>query len=168
MDSEFGLQPNRLKKIIPYPIENRKSKIENLNMAESIERYFHFLAAPNRSRPSGKLWYPAADVYNTPDGWIVKIELAGVSAEDLEIEIEGNTLYIAGIRRDKTCSGSGVSYHQMEITYSRFEKTLQFPGMIDGAKLEHDYKDGLLFVYLKKGETEAATAATATTDKQQS
>ncbi len=138
-------------------------------MAESIERYFHFLAAPNRSRPSGKLWYPAADVYNTPDGWIVKIELAGVSAEDLEIEIEGNTLYIAGIRRDKTCNASGVSYQQMEITYSRFEKNLQFPDVIEGAKLEHDYTDGLLFIYLKKGGTEAATtAATAATDKQQS
>jgi HSP20 family protein len=135
-------------------------------MAESIERYFHFLAAPKGSRPSGKLWYPAADVYNTPDGWIVKIELAGVAAEDLEIEIEGNTLYIAGIRRDKTCRGDGFSYHQMEITYSRFEKNLQFPDVIEGAKLEHDYTDGLLFIYLIKGGT-AAEAATAT-DAQQS
>lgn len=119
-------------------------------MAESIERYFHFLTATRGSRPSGKLWYPAADVYNTPDGWIVKIELAGVSAEDLEIEIEGNTLYIAGTRRDKMCRRDNVSYHQMEITYSRFEKTLRFPDVIEGAKLEHDYTDGLLFIYLKK------------------
>jgi HSP20 family protein len=120
-------------------------------MAESIERYFHFLSSPRGSRPSGKLWYPAADVYNTPDGWIVKIELAGVSAEDLEIEIEGRTLYIAGTRRDQMCRRDGVSYHQMEITYSRFEKTLRFPDVIEGAKLEHDYTDGLLFIYLKKG-----------------
>ena len=56
-------------------------------MAESIERYFHFLQSSRGSRPSGKLWYPAADVYDTSDGWIVKVELAGVSAEDLEIEI---------------------------------------------------------------------------------
>ena len=127
-------------------------------MAESIERYFHFLASSRGSRPSGKLWYPAADVYSTTDGWIVKIELAGVSAEDLEIEIHGDTLYIAGIRRDKTCRG-GVSYHQLEITYNRFEKTLRFPDVIEGAKLEHDYTDGLLFIYLKKGGTEAAAAA---------
>lgn len=126
-------------------------------MAESIERYFHFLVSSKGSRPSGKLWYPAADVYNTADGWIVKIELAGVSAEDLEIEIEGDTLYIAGTRRDKTCRG-GVSYQQMEITYSRFEKTLRFPDVIEGAKLEHDYTDGLLFIYLKKSGTEAAAA----------
>jgi HSP20 family protein len=130
-------------------------------MAESIERYFNFLVASKGSRPSGKLWYPAADVYDAPDGWIVKVELAGVSAEDLEIEIEGDTLYIAGIRRDKTCRGGSVSYRQMEITYSRFEKTLRFPDVIEGAKLEHDYTDGLLFIYLKKVGNETAAATTS-------
>ena len=119
-------------------------------MAESINRYFQFLQSSRGARPSGKLWYPAADIYQTPEGWIVKVELAGVAAEDLEIEVEGNTLYIAGTRRDKTCR-KGISYRQMEITYSRFEKTLQFPASIEGAKLEHNYENGLLFIYLKKG-----------------
>jgi HSP20 family protein len=119
-------------------------------MADSINRYFQFLASKG-SRPSARLWYPSADVYNTPDGWTVKVELAGVSAEDIEIEIQGDTLYIAGVRRDRTCS-HGVSHHQMEITYSRFEKVLRFPDSITGAKLEHDYTDGLLFIYLRKSK----------------
>ncbi len=118
-------------------------------MAESINRYFHFLSSTNGARPSAKLWYPSADVYQSAEGWIVKIELAGVSAEDLEIDIQGNVLYISGTRRDKTCS-HGVSHHQLEITYSRFEKTLEFPASIEGAKLEHNYTDGLLLIYLKK------------------
>lgn len=118
-------------------------------MAESINRYFQFLATSRKSKPSGKLWYPAADVYRTPDGWLVKVELAGVSSEELQIEVHGNVLYISGCRRDRNCSG-GMSYHQMEITYSHFEKTLQFPAPIEGAKVEHSYQDGLLFIYLKK------------------
>ena len=72
-------------------------------MAESINRYFQFLQSSSGARPSGKLWYPAADVYQTPEGWLVKVELAGVSAEDIEIEVEGRTLYIAGTRRDNFC-----------------------------------------------------------------
>jgi HSP20 family protein len=119
-------------------------------MAKSINRYFHFLASSKHTKPSGRLWYPSADVYQTPEGWLVKVELAGVSTEDLEIDIQGNQLYIAGSRRDRTCA-AGVSYQQMEITYSRFEKTLQFPASIEGAKLEHDFADGLLLIYLKKG-----------------
>ena len=117
-------------------------------MAESISRYFHFLALTNGSRPSGKLWYPAADVYRTPEGWMVKIELAGVSPEDIEIDIQGNVLYIAGCRRDRTCS-KGVSYHQMEITYSRFEKTLRFPASIDGEIIENNFYNGLFIIHLR-------------------
>lgn len=118
-------------------------------MAESINRYFQFLQSSSGARPSGKLWYPAADVYQIPDGWLVKVELAGVSAEDIEIEVEGRTLYIAGTRKDSFCQ-TGVSYHQMEITYSRFEKNLEFPGSIENAKLEHNYENGLLLIYLRK------------------
>ncbi len=120
-------------------------------MAKSINRYFHFLASSNNAKPSGRLWLPAADVYQTLEGWLVKVELAGVSAEDIEIEIEGNSLYIAGIRRDKSCAVGGT-FHQMEITYSRFEKTLQFPASIEGASIEHNFDNGLLIIHLRKGE----------------
>lgn len=118
-------------------------------MAESINRYFQFLQSSSGARPSGKLWYPAADIYQTPEGWMVKVELAGVAAEDLEIEVEGKNLYIAGTRRDSFCQ-KGISHHQMEITYSRFEKNLEFPDVIENAKLEHNYENGLLLIYLKK------------------
>jgi HSP20 family protein len=100
------------------------------------------------TKPSGRLWYPAADVYETPEGWLVKVELAGISLEDVEMDIEGDTLYIAGTRRDGYCGGK-VSLRQLEITYSRFEKILRFPRTIDRAKLEHDYKDGLLIIRLR-------------------
>ncbi len=120
-------------------------------MAKSINRYFQFLASSKNAQPSGKLWYPAADVYQTADGWIVKVELAGVAAEDVEIDIQGNMLYVVGCRKDKSCA-VGVSFHQMEISYSRFEKTLRFPASIEGASIDHMFENGLLIIRLKKGE----------------
>jgi HSP20 family protein len=133
-------------------------------MAESINRYFHFLSSSSGARPSGKLWYPAADVYRSLEGWIVKIELAGVSTEDIEIEIQGDTLYIAGTRRDTTCSHE-FALHQMEITYSRFEKTLRFPGSIQGASIEHNFDNGLLIIRLKKGEKKETAKAVSEESK---
>jgi HSP20 family molecular chaperone IbpA len=38
----------------------------------------------------------------------------------------------------------------MEITYSRFEKTLKFPASIDGAMIEHNFENGLLLIHLRK------------------
>jgi HSP20 family protein len=94
------------------------------------------------------------------EGWIVKVELAGVSLEDVEIDIQGDTLYIAGTRRDGDC-GDCVTYHQLEITYSRFEKTLKFPRSIDGAKLEYNYQDGLLMIHLRSSVGEEKSEAAA-------
>lgn len=119
-------------------------------MAKSTNRLFQFTGTSKDVR-SGQLWYPAADVYQTPDGWVVKVELAGVSAEDIEIQIQGNVLYIAGCRKDKSCA-MGVSYQQMEIAYTNFEKTLRFPAEIDSATVEHQFENGLLIISLHKAQ----------------
>lgn len=117
-------------------------------MAKSTNRYFQFVGSSKNAR-SGQLWYPAADVYKTPEGWVVKVELAGVAVEDVQIEVQGNVLCIAGSRRDRSC-GFGGSYEQMEITYSSFEKTLKFPASIEGVQLDHMFENGLLIIRLKK------------------
>ena len=118
-------------------------------MAKSTNRNFQFIGSSKTAQVSGRLWYPAADVYQTLDGWVVKVELAGVSADEIEIEIQGNTLYIAGARKDRSCA-SGISYQQMEITYSSFEKTLRFPSPLEGATVEHVFENGLLIINLRK------------------
>lgn len=120
-------------------------------MAKSTNRYFQFTGPSKKAQVSGRLWYPAADVYQTPDGWVVKVELAGVAADEIEIEIKDNTLCIAGSRKDRSCV-SGISYQQMEITYSNFEKTLRFPSPIDDARIEQLFENGLLIITLRKGK----------------
>lgn len=105
------------------------------------------LAVTHRVRPSGRLWNPAADVYRSADGWMVKVDLAGVRAEDLAIEVFQSSLRIRGCRRD-TFVRDGYTYQQMEITYSQFEKTIQFPTSIEEATVQHDYRDGYLIINL--------------------
>lgn len=102
-------------------------------------------------RPSGRLWNPAADVYRTAEGWLVKVDLAGVRSDDIEIRIDEKLLRISGLRRDSFC-GDGISHYQLEITYSRFEKIIQFPCSIDHATIERDYRDGLLVLRLREDE----------------
>ena len=106
------------------------------------------LAVAHRVRPSGRLWNPAADVYRSNEGWVVKVDLAGVYSQDLEIAIDDSSLRIRGCRRD-TFFQEGFTYQQMEITYSRFEKMIQFPCSIEEASLAHDYRDGFLIVRLR-------------------
>lgn len=120
-------------------------------MAKITNRYFQFIGSSKHPQPLAKPWYPAADVYQTAEGWVVKVELAGVSAEDIQIDVQGNVLYIAGARRDRSCA-VGLSFQQMEITYSSFEKTLTFPASIDGVVLDHMFENGLLIIRLRKAK----------------
>src|ERR671925_378332 len=50
-------------------------------------------------------WHPRADIYHTRDGWLVKLELAGVRAEDLTIRARGSRLTVSGAYRGKRCRG---------------------------------------------------------------
>src|SRR5947209_11510687 len=124
---------------------------------ESLERYFRMIRDDRQSRPSGRLWCPAADVYRSKDGWIVKVDLAGIKPADVDVTLDNDVLRISGSRRDGTC-GEGVSHYQLEITYSRFEKMIKFPRSIEHVKIERDYSDGLLTLRLRE-EQEHAKAA---------
>jgi HSP20 family protein len=120
-------------------------------MAKSIERYLRMMPKAHGVRCGEKLWNPAADVYRTRDGWFVKLELAGVEPDELEVTVEGDTLRVAGARRDERLT-EAVSYHQLEITYCRFERTIRFPCPIEGAHLARRYKNGLLLLHLQSAE----------------
>jgi HSP20 family molecular chaperone IbpA len=88
---------------------------------------------------------PRADVYRTPVGWVVKFDLAGVSPEDVKIETRGSFIRVSGVRRDRFIQ-RGYRHHSMEISYSRFERTLQLPCVCEGASVTTEYVDGLLIV----------------------
>lgn len=112
------------------------------------DRHLAMMPVPRNARPSGRLWNPAADVYRTGDGWTVKLDLAGICADELDVEVSGSDLRVRGCRRD-TFFQEGFRYQQMEITYSRFEKTIQFPCPIQGATMKRDYHDGWLIIHLQ-------------------
>lgn len=115
----------------------------------NTNRDFLPIRLDRRVVPSSRLWNPAADVYRVADGWVVKVDLAGICNDEIEIDLRGSVLTIRGCRRD-TNYRDGAVYQQMEITYSRFEKTIQFPGPIEGASIRRDYKDGFLIIDVRR------------------
>ncbi len=115
----------------------------------NIDSDFSLIRTDRRVVPSGRLWNPDADVYSSSEGWVIKVDLAGVCMDELEVEIRGSMLSLRGCRKD-THIREGFTYHQMEITYSRFEKSIQFPAPIDGASIRRDYSDGFLIIDVRR------------------
>jgi HSP20 family protein len=92
-------------------------------------------------------WRPAADIYRTPEGWVIKMDLAGVRPEDINVIASGSQIFVSGARRDRFV-GEGWSHYSMEITYSRFERTIELPCSLEQAEIRVEYLDGLLLAHV--------------------
>jgi HSP20 family protein len=91
---------------------------------------------------------PAVDVIyaSDPPRAIVTAELAGIDVDDLELELEGSQLIVAGHR--KPAAADGEVYQQVEIEHGPFRRVVQLAGeaVAEGAKAQ--YQDGILRVEL--------------------
>jgi HSP20 family protein len=116
-------------------------------MATKLVRFLHvFLPAADRFHEPR--WQPPVDVYQTRTGWLIKVELAGVRPEDLELSVSGRRLTVRGQRRDWLSEATACCY-RMEITYSDFERTLELPTDLERAHITTDYQYGLLLVHIQ-------------------
>jgi len=98
-------------------------------------------------------WEPSADVYRTRDGWLLKFDLAGVRPEDVTVSVSGRMVKVTGVRRD-TSVEEGCSYYAMEISYNRFERSLEMPVNLAHARVTIEARNGLLLVRMITEGTE--------------
>jgi HSP20 family protein len=96
-------------------------------------------------------WRPAADVYRTRLGWLVKLDLAGVRLEDVRLEVKGRRLIVRGVRRDCHVE-EGYHYQSLEISYSEFKRQLEFPASLEQARITTEYDAGMLLVRIRTEE----------------
>jgi HSP20 family protein len=84
---------------------------------------------------------------------LLKLDLAGVRIEDVTVSIRGRRVSISGTRRDLMLE-EGSSYHSMEISYNRFERSLEMPANLENARVTIVAREGLLLVRMITEGTE--------------
>src|ERR1700747_3581716 len=105
----------------------------------------HFVtrSAGGREGSARAHWVPNTDVYITDSGLVIKVELAGMKSDSLEITVEGNRLRIAGNRPDG-CRAPKCSFLVMEISYGPFESVIELPPAYDLTRAKACYMNGFL------------------------
>jgi len=88
-------------------------------------------------------WAPNIDVYCTDSGIVIKVELAGLQRDNLELTIDGNRLKISGERPDE-CRGAKCKFLIMEINYGAFETIIDLPADCDLTQAKASYQNGFL------------------------
>ena len=110
---------------------------------ETRREIFHTVSWQVRSTG----WSPPTDVYDTEDNFVVRVEVAGLRDDDIEIIIENHVLMISGNRSDLN---ERRAYHQMEIRFGKFEIAVEIPIPVEIEKSTAEYKDGFLVIQLPK------------------
>lgn len=93
--------------------------------------------------------FPPVNVSEDADNLYVNAELPGVSPDQIEISVEGDTLTLRGERRLAE-AGEHVNYHRREREAGRFRRILTLPVKIDPDKVSAGFKYGVLQVTLPK------------------
>jgi HSP20 family protein len=96
-------------------------------------------------------WMPAADVYETHTGFIVKLELAGVRPQDISVSVSGDFLRIRGRRRDWIVEETRCC-RSLEICYEQFERLFELTGL-EQSDVTTEYRDGMLLVKIATQES---------------
>lgn len=104
---------------------------------------FHYVKRHQAPGDSETHWVPNTDVYVTEAGLVIKVELAGMRKEDLQLVIEGNTVRITGHRPDG-CRAPKCKFLVMEINYGAFQNIIELPEGYDLARAKAAYQNGFL------------------------
>jgi HSP20 family protein len=95
------------------------------------------------------VWTPLADVLETAQALVVLVELPGVSAEQVVVEIAEGDLVVRG-ERPYACEEQEPAYHVMERAHGAFARRFPLPAGVDGAAVSAGLRDGLLTITLPK------------------
>ena len=93
------------------------------------------------------IWSPPADVYETDDAVVVRVEIAGMREADFTVTLHDQLLTITGARSDPSAK---VAYHQLEVRYGEFRSEVYLHWPVEQGGITATYQDGFLLVVLPK------------------
>lgn len=121
--------------------------------SSDIDRVFDSLfrdwAAPVALSQLG--WSPSIDVSESDSEIVVKAEVPGVDASEIEINVDGNELIISGEKKQEE-EEKGKDYYRVERSYGSFRRSLVLPSSADVSSVKASSKDGVLSVVIPKRE----------------
>lgn len=98
---------------------------------------------------------PSLDMTESDHALEIRMDVPGVKAKDIDIQLNGNILTIRG-QRDEEQEEKGKTYHRIERRTGSFSRVLTLPCAVSQDEVVADYRDGVLNVTLPKSEESKA------------
>lgn len=108
-------------------------------------------SCPDIDPPMVSFWKPNTDIFESEGEVRIRIELAGVSRENISIELKNGKLIVSGIRLERRPE-ERICYHQLEQQYGHFMRIIALPEAVEHNEITAALEDGVLEVIISKDE----------------
>lgn len=102
-------------------------------------------------KPGVSKWYPAVDVLESKDSYLIRAELPGMKREDIKVEVKDGAVVLSGERKSEQ-PAEGVEYRHVERVAAKFWRSFSLPETVKQDGIEATYKDGVLEIRVPKAE----------------
>lgn len=123
---------------------------ELLLLQQRMNRLFEESLTSEAGNGPGGSWIPAADVWETDDAVVLELELPGVEADDVDVEVTRAEVSIRGHRRAPRTSGTPERFQCLERSHGSFARRFALTAKIDDRSARHTLEDGVLRVEIPK------------------
>ena len=115
-----------------------------------IDRLFkEALSASQRDLPAGD-WQPAIDVIETPDSILMLVEVPGLAADDLKVEVRGTQLVLSGTKSTPLPEAQRIKFQRVERGHGRFSREIQLFWPVNSHQGTAHLADGVLMLTFPK------------------
>lgn len=121
------------------------------SLQRQLNRLFDEIAPTGRRGEEGIAFIPSAEIEETRDAVHLKVEVPGVDAEDLDVQVSPEAVSISGERKSEIKTEErGIT--RTEFRYGRFQRVIPLPTRVQHDQVQAEYKDGILKLRLPKAE----------------
>lgn len=98
---------------------------------------------------------PSIDLSETDNAVEVRMDVPGVKAKDIDVQLNGNLLTVTA-HRDEEKEEKGRTYHRIERQTGRYTRTISLPSPVVESEVAAEYHDGVLAITLPKTDDSKA------------
>ena len=102
---------------------------------------------------TGIQFTPAVEMQQNQNGIDLKLEIPGMEAKDLDIQVTAEGVAIKGERRQETQTEE-QKMTRSEFRYGTFQRVISLPVKVQNDQVKADYKEGILYLHLPLAEAE--------------
>ena len=121
------------------------------SLPREIDRLMEDTLGPWGRGENLRQWFPVTDISETPESLTLRLEVPGLTRDQIKISVENNTLSVRGEKVQET-SSEDESFHRTERSFGAFERSFALPPYVDTDQVKASLNDGVLAISLPRRE----------------